>query len=152
MSPLSVHEPLARALRLIEPRFRRESITTIVEVPEELPLIWGGANQIEQVFLNVLVNAWHAMPDGGTVTIQGDVSDDQHVRVIFRDTGLGISAADLRHAFEPFFSTKGQRGTGLGLAMCQQIMDAHQGAIYLDSTPGEGTLVTIELLQADARL
>lgn len=63
-----------------------------------------------------------------------------------------MSATDLEHAFEPFFSTKGKRGTGLGLSMCQQIMDAHQGSIYLDSTPGEGTTVTIELLQADARL
>lgn len=152
MAPLAVHEPLARTLRLLETRFRREAITTIVEMPVELPLVWGEANQIEQVFLNVLVNAWHAMPEGGTVTIRGSVSDDRHVQISFQDTGTGMSAADQRHAFEPFFSTKGQRGTGLGLAMCQQIMDAHQGAIYLHSTPGEGTTVTIEFLQADALL
>lgn len=152
MAPLSVHEPLGRALRLLETRFQREAITAIVEMPVELPLIWGEANPIEQVFLNVLVNAWHAMPDGGTVMIRGDVIDEQHVRITFRDSGIGMSAINLEHAFEPFFSTKGQQGTGLGLAMCQQIMDAHQGAIYLDSTSGEGTTVTIELLQADVRI
>jgi PAS domain S-box-containing protein len=146
----ALHEPLSNALRLLQTRFSREAITTTVEVPTDLPLVGGTANHIEQVFLNVLVNAWHAMPDGGTVTIQAEVADERYVRIVFRDTGVGMSAEGLKRAFEPFYSTKGEQGTGLGLTMCQQIIETHHGIIHLDSTPGVGTTVTIALLQADA--
>ena len=88
--------------------------------------------------------------EGGAITIQAGVSDDQYVQLTFRDTGRGISAAALKRVFEPFFSTKEDKGTGLGLAMCRQIVESHQGFIALDSIPDEGTTVTIELLQADA--
>jgi signal transduction histidine kinase len=115
-----------------------------------LPSVHGRAEQLEQVFLNVLVNAWHAMPDGGTLTIQACATTDQHVRITVGDTGVGMTAADLARAFEPFYSTKGERGTGLGLAICKQIIDGHRGSMRLDSTPGGGTTVTIDLPQADA--
>jgi PAS domain S-box-containing protein len=150
MEPLALQEPLARTLRLLAARFRHEAITAIVEVPQDLPLVRGAADQLEQVFLNILVNAWHAMPDGGTVTIQAHVPDTQHVQLLFRDTGRGMSAAELVQAFEPFFSTKGEHGTGLGLAICQQIIDHHRGTIRLDSSPGAGTTVTLTLVRADA--
>jgi PAS domain S-box-containing protein len=150
MEPLALQEPLWRTLRLLATRFRHEAITPIVEVPEDLPLVWGAADQLEQVFLNILVNAWHAMPDGGTVTIQAHVPDARHVQLLFRDTGRGMPAAELARAFEPFFSTKGERGTGLGLAICQQIIDHHRGTIRLDSSPGVGTTVTLMLVRADA--
>jgi signal transduction histidine kinase len=148
MEPLALHEPLSRALRLLGTRFQREAITPIVEVPEELPPVWGAADQLEQVFLNLLVNAWHAMPDGGTITMHAHVRDDAHVQLMIRDTGLGMSDADRARAFEPFFTTKEAQGTGLGLAMCQQIIEHHHGTIGLDSTPGRGTTVTIVLRQA----
>jgi signal transduction histidine kinase len=67
----------------------------------------------------------------------------------FVDTGVGMSAEVLARAREPFYSTKGERGTGLGLAICQQIIDSHQGKMWLESTPGVGTTVIIELPQAD---
>ena len=149
MAPLALHAPLSNAIRLLETRFRHEGITATVEVPVDLPWVWGTSNQLEQVFLNVLVNAWHAMPEGGNVTIRAEVGNDHDVRVAFRDTGIGMSAEALTRAFEPFFTTKTDRGTGLGLAMCRQIMDAHQGSIALDSVPGKGTTVTITLLQSD---
>jgi len=112
MGPFSLHDPLSHALRLLETRLRREGITITLDVPDSLPLLWGAADQIEQVFLNVLVNAWHAMLDGGTVTIKAQEMDDTRVQVAFRDTGAGMSAEALRKAFEPFFSTKGDKGTG----------------------------------------
>jgi signal transduction histidine kinase len=124
-------------------------MTSTVEVPVDLPLVWGASNQLEQVFLNVLVNAWHAMPQAGTVTIRAEVCDDHYVRVSCRDTGMGMSAEVLTRTFEPFFTTKAGKGTGLGLAICRQIVDGHQGSIALDSLPGKGTTVTIVLLQAD---
>ena len=137
-------------LHPLEIRFRNDGISSVVDVSDELPLIWGVTNHIEQVFLNVLVNGWHAMPDGGTMTIQADVPNDRHVQITLRDTGIGMSTADLARVFEPFFSTKAEKGTGLGLAMCQQIIENHRGTIRLDSTPDAGTTVTVTLLQADA--
>jgi PAS domain S-box-containing protein len=146
---LAVHEPLANTLSLLETRFTRQGITVRLEVPSDLPLIRGRAEQLEQVFLNVLVNAWHAMPGGGTLTITAGVTLDQKVRVSFYDTGMGMSAEVLARVFEPFYTTKGESGTGLGLAICQQILDSHQGTISLQSTPGVGTTVMVELPQAD---
>ncbi|MGQ4808053.1 Adaptive-response sensory-kinase SasA [Candidatus Entotheonellaceae bacterium PAL068K] len=147
IEPMSLHTPLSHALRLLETRFRREAIAVVVNMPADLPLVQGAADQIEQVFLNVLVNAWHAMPDGGTVTVRAGATDDQRVHITLRDTGVGMSATDLERAFELFYSTKGDQGTGLGLAICKQIIDSHRGTMQLESTPGNGTTVTIKLPQ-----
>jgi signal transduction histidine kinase len=142
---LSLHLPLSHVLRLLEGRFRHDAVAVVVHVPVELPLVRGAADQLEQVFLNVLVNAWHAMPVGGTLTIWACQTPDHQIQITFQDTGSGMSPADLVHAFEPFYSTKGDRGTGLGLAICKQIVDSHGGTIALASTPGVGTTVTITL-------
>jgi len=151
MSPIALHEPLAHALRLLETRLQREAITITVDVPSDLPLVWGAVDQLAQVFLNVLVNAWHAMPGGGTVAIVAQYTATHQIRVAFRDSGVGMESATLAHVFEPFYTTKGDQGTGLGLAICKQIIDNHGGTIRLESTPGSGTTVTIELPPAAAR-
>jgi PAS domain S-box-containing protein len=147
-APLPLQTALSQTLHLMEPRFRREAITVVSNVPADLPLVLGVEDQLEQVFLNVLVNAWHAMPDGGTVTIRAGATNDGQVCITFQDTGCGISPEALARAFEPFYSTKGDLGTGLGLPICRQIVDGHHGTIHLDSTPGDGTTVTITLPQA----
>ena len=149
MGPFALHDPLSHTLRLLETRLSREDIRTTLEVPDHLPLLWGAADQIEQVFLNVLVNAWHAMPEGGTVTITAHERDDTRVQVAFRDTGAGMSVAAMEQAFEPFFSTKGEQGTGLGLAICKQIIDNHQGNMRVESTLGAGTTVIMDFIRAD---
>jgi len=149
MATLAVQEPLANVLSLLETRFKRQDIAVRLEVPSELSLICGRAEQLEQVFLNVLVNAWHAMPDGGTLTIAAAGTPHRTVHLSFADTGVGMSAEILARACEPFYSTKGERGTGLGLAICKQIIDSHQGTMQLNSTPGAGTTVTIEFPAAD---
>lgn len=151
MEPCLPHGPLSQALRLLQTRFAREAVTVLVEVPPDLPLVWGAVDRLEQVFLNVLINAWHAMPGGGTITIRACAPDARRVRLTVHDTGAGMGAAEAERVFEPFYTTKGERGTGLGLAICRQIIEDHEGSIRLDSTPGAGTTVTIELLQADAR-
>jgi PAS domain S-box-containing protein len=150
MTPLAVQDPLANALRLLEARFKHQGITVLTELPSALPLIHGRIEQLEQVFLNVLVNAWHAMPGGGTLTIAAGTTADQKLRLCCSDTGLGMSADVLARAFEPFYSTKGERGTGLGLAICKQIIEAHRGRMSVESTPGVGTTVIIEIPQADS--
>ena len=149
MTSLALLEPLQSALRLLAIHFRHDAITPIVKIPADLPPVWGAADQMQQVFLNVLINARHAMPDGGTVTIQGQELDDAHVQITIWDTGIGMSSADLARAFEPFFSTKGKCGTGLGLMVCRQIVDRHRGTIALDSRPGDGTTVTLRWPRAD---
>ncbi len=149
MATLAVQDPLTNALSLLETRFKRQGIAVRLEVPGTLPLIAGRTEQLEQVFLNVLVNAWHAMPAGGTLTIAAAETPHRTVRLRFVDTGVGMSAEVLARACEPFYSTKGERGTGLGLAICQQILDSHQGTLQLASTPGRGTTVIVELPQAD---
>jgi PAS domain S-box-containing protein len=149
MAALAVQGPLTNVLRLLETRFKHQGITVLLEVSSALPLLRGRAEQLEQVFLNVLVNAWHAMPGGGTLTITAGVTADQKVHLSFSDTGMGMSADVLARACEPFYSTKGAYGTGLGLAICKQIIDSHEGTLRLESTPGIGTTVIVEIPQAD---
>lgn len=148
--PVVVHEPLEQALNLLKTRFDREAITVVVEVPADLPPVRGVAAQLEQVLLNVLVNAWQAMPCGGVITVRAWVPDARYVRVVVQDTGSGIAPTDLAHVFEPFYTTKGERGTGLGLTVCRQLVENHGGRIQLESTPGVGTTVIIDLVQATA--
>jgi signal transduction histidine kinase len=136
---------------LLEYRFQQEHIVVIKHYAAELPPVLGVQQELEQVFLNVLVNAWHAMPQGGTVTIQASLLGTQQVQVSVQDTGSGMSPATLARACEPFYSTKGEQGTGLGLAICRQILDSHRGTLRLASVPGEGTTVTMTLPRAEAK-
>jgi PAS domain S-box-containing protein len=148
MQPFSLCTPLEEALRLLETHFRRDIVTVTRDIPDDLPPLWGVADQIEQVFLNILVNAWHAMPTGGTLTITARETADQMIQMTFRDTGAGMETADLERAFEPFYTTKGTNGTGLGLAICKQIIETHRGNMVLESTPGAGTTVHLDLVCA----
>lgn len=85
--------------------------------------------------------------------VQAGIADDgESVWIAVRDSGSGISPTDLERAFEPFYTTKKDKGTGLGLAMCRQIMDSHRGTISIDSTLGEGTTLTMTFLPADTVL
>lgn len=109
-------------------------------------------NQIQQVLLNLLINARQAMPDGGRIIIKVDVDEQADtVDLQIRDTGTGIPPEKLRSIFDPFFSTKqgpdasGKGGTGLGLSACRNIIEAHRGRIRVESSVGVGTAFTIKL-------
>lgn len=99
--------------------------------------------QMEQVFVNILVNALQAMPEGGQLTIRGHQHGNK-IELFFADNGPGITPDDLKNIFDPLFSTK-EHGTGLGLPICRSIVNAHYGQISLDSVPGEGATVRVEL-------
>ncbi len=109
-------------------------------------------NQIQQVLLNLLINARQAMPNGGRVVLK-ILHDTEHdmVDLSVRDNGCGIAPEHLRKIFDSFFTTKsgpdasGKGGTGLGLAMCREIIESHQGRIRVESTPGKGTAFTLKL-------
>jgi signal transduction histidine kinase len=112
--------------------------------------------QIQQVVLNLLINARQAMPNGGQITLGVRINPDGGMAEIsVRDTGTGIPADKLRTIFEPFFTTKtadaqGQGGTGLGLALCREIIEAHQGRIRVESAVGKGTIFTLKFPAVEA--
>ena len=138
-------------LRLVEPRFQRDAITIAVDARSDLLPVWGSDDQVQQVFLNVLVNAWQAMPEGGCITIQGRELDNGRVSAAIGDAGCGIAPDVIARIFAPFFTTKeAGNGTGLGLAIAKQIIDHHGGTIYVESTPEVETIVTITLWPAEA--
>jgi len=121
---------------------------TLSDVPE-IPAI---GNQIQQVLLNLLINARQAMPNGGRLIVKLEHDPAAGVvDLIVRDNGCGIPADKLRRIFEPFFTTKngpdetGKGGTGLGLAACRNIIEAHRGKIRVESTVGKGTAFTLRL-------
>jgi signal transduction histidine kinase len=107
--------------------------------------------QIEQIFLNLVINARQAMQNGGMLRVDVYVNpQSKFVEVKFADTGCGIAAEKLRMVFEPFYTTKrpdegGSGGTGLGLSVCRQIIEQHQGRIRVESLPGKGTIFTVKL-------
>lgn len=108
------------------------------------------ASQIQQVLLNLIINARQAMDPGGRVIIRvAPVAETQTAEISVRDTGAGIPAEKLREIFEPFYSTKqadekGQGGTGLGLSLCREIIEAHEGRIRVESAVGKGTTFTLK--------
>jgi signal transduction histidine kinase len=104
--------------------------------------------QLEQVLLNMYVNAWQAMPDGGELEISGERRNGQVV-LRWRDTGVGMTEEVRRQAFEPFVTTQ-PGGSGLGLAVVYAAVADHGGTIAIDSVPGSGTTVTVELPGARA--
>jgi signal transduction histidine kinase len=118
------------------------------------PAVRAIPNQVQQMLLNLLVNARQAMPHGGRLVVRVQPDADT-VDLVVRDNGSGIGPEHLRRIFDPFFTTKqgpdgsGKGGTGLGLALCRDIMEAHQGRIRVDSTPGKGTQFTLKFPTAD---
>jgi signal transduction histidine kinase len=114
------------------------------------------ASQIQQVLLNLIINARQAMEGGGrlTITVQANAVE-KRAEIAVADTGSGIPPERLRHIFAPFYSTKqadeqGQGGSGLGLALCREIIEAHQGRIRVESAVGKGTTFTLKFPLAGA--
>jgi len=150
--PCRIDRPIDAALQLMA----RELDSAHVEVgrhyPPQLPLLSIDPGQIQQVFLNLLINAVHAMPDGGQLTIEvrrDDATDE--VATTVADTGRGIAPADLPRVFDAFFSTKAlgaedtAQGTGLGLSVSRAIIEAHHGSLSAESEPGKGARFTVRL-------
>jgi len=149
--PTDLKQIIADSLLLLErelSKYRVSVETHLADVPD-VPAM---GNQIQQVLLNLLINARQAMPNGGRVIVrlEHDATAGT-VDLIVRDTGCGIPPDKLPQVFEPFFSTKsgpdetGKGGTGLGLASCRQIIEAHRGRVRVESTVGKGTQFTIKL-------
>ena len=151
LKPGNVVAPLQAALTELQPRLVDRRIHTTLDVPPALPTVLFDDGQLQQVFFNLVKNALEAMKDGGQLMI--DVTaDDNDVEVSLRDTGGGISAANLAHLFEPYRTSKGAAGNGLGLMVCRRIVKAHGGEIDVESKEGEGTSFTVRLPRIEKRV
>jgi len=138
---------LRETIELVRPGMSAAEITLRVEAGRDLPGVWGHASQLQQVVLNLLTNAMDATPAGGRVVVAARAEVDSGQAVIeVRDTGHGMTAAERRQIFEPFFSTKAPgRGSGLGLFISAQIVRDHKGAIDVESDPGRGSTFRVNL-------
>jgi signal transduction histidine kinase len=127
------------------------AITTQLEIPT--PRIFATDSELRAVVLNLAQNAIHAMPNGGTLCVSTR-HDGEQVEIVFEDTGVGITAEDAPHVFDPFFSHRadGQSGTGLGLSICRSIVDGYGGNIHFDSQPGRGSRFVVRLPEASTRM
>lgn len=114
------------------------------ELTDDLPMISADADQLRQVAINLLLNAGAASPEGEEIRVVTKLEDERYIRIDLIDHGEGISDENQEKIFEPFFTTK-TRGTGLGLAITKQIIDMHQGEIFINSELGKGTTVSIRL-------
>ncbi|MBU5612969.1 ABC transporter substrate-binding protein [Geomonas azotofigens] len=148
----SVKQLAGESLSLV---LRGTNVKGRIEIADTLDIVEADEGQMNQAFNNIIINAVHAMPGGGTLTITGrnevmapqnrlGLAPGHYVRLDFRDEGCGIAEGDLKKIFDPYFTTK-TSGTGLGLASTHSIVTRHGGVILADSTPGRGTTFTIYL-------
>ena len=150
LMPGSVADPLKDCLAMLKPQFEERRITVTLDIPAALPNVALDAEQMEQVFFNLLKNALEALKDGGKIDIALN-SDDRDVSVSFRDNGIGIPPDQLANLFEPYRTTK-EKGTGLGLMISKRIVTEHGGSIAAESKSGEGTTFTITLPRLERRI
>jgi two-component system NtrC family sensor kinase len=142
----SLNEILDASLALVKNQAQFQNITIALNYSPELPTILADPHQLEQVFINILLNASHAMSDGGTLRIMTDMAGKSNgVVVKIADTGCGIPEENLSRIFDPFFTTKETSGTGLGLSVSYGIINSHGGNIEVESTVGVGSTFTIHL-------
>lgn len=165
-----INSILESSLNLVKARFKFDNIDVVTETKEGLPMVLADKNKLEQVFINVLLNAAQAMPGGGKIIIRSYAKElketkdgigkreEDHFRigekaviVEIEDFGSGISEENLKKIFDPFFTTKGPgSGVGLGLSVTRNIIHMHRGLIYAESQLGKGTKVII-ILKISAR-
>ncbi len=140
-----VNRVLQDALAIADKRLQHAHIQVHTHLAEGLPLIPAVPDQLAQVFLNIIINATDAMPEGGDLRIGTLLTEDRRwILVAFRDSGPGLTAEQIAHIFEPFYTTK-PSGTGLGLAISYGIVERHGGAIEVSSQPGQGATFVVRL-------
>lgn len=150
-TPVNVEEPLTQVIRLLEIEARERGITFAVRLMPAKALVLGDATKLEQLFLNILINAMQAMPDGGEVRVESRIvweEETPFVEIAFADSGVGIPAEDMARLFDPYFTTR-EGGTGLGLPIADRIATDHGGKILVESTPGVGTTMMLRLPLAE---
>jgi signal transduction histidine kinase len=151
--PTNINEIIGKALNILENEFLLNRIDMAKSLAPDLPDIMADGSQIEQVFVNLLLNAVQAVPEGGTIQVKSSLNQQESsVSIEVKDNGPGIGRKEQSKIFEPFFSTK-PNGTGLGLSVSYGIVRNHQGNINVHSQPGEGTrfLIKLPIAQQESR-
>jgi signal transduction histidine kinase len=143
--PADLNKEIRFIVDIINHDYRNNNIQVVFALSEGLPKVPCSVNHLQQVFLNLLINARDAMPDGGTMTITTEVKNFRAV-IRFADSGTGISQENMSKLFSPFFTTKeAGKGTGLGLSICKKIISNHNGDITVESEEGKGTTFILSL-------
>lgn len=147
--PIDLQTLIDDSIEMIQPRWERlvQSVglnITLEKEPMENITISAEPSELREVFTNLLLNALDAMPEGGKISIIGRRMD-QAVQITVSDSGTGISADLLEKVFTPFFTTKGEKGTGLGLPLCKKIIEEHNGSLTVNSVVDQGTSFIIML-------
>jgi signal transduction histidine kinase len=141
---VSLNQVIDETLTLVTHPFRAGNVQVIKNLEADLPGILGSSNRLQQVFLNLFLNAKDAMPSGGMLEVRS-AAHNGTVEIEVSDTGMGIQRENLARVFDPFFTTKATgRGTGLGLSVSYGIIKEHAGKIEVRSTPGKGTSFRLE--------
>lgn len=147
--PVDLDQLIEQAVLLTQPRWKYQAQANGIDIRvetnlEALPDIWGNAGDLREAMTNLILNAVDAMPNGGTLTIRTRLDAGQ-VCLEVGDTGFGMTEEVRQRCLEPFFTTKGERGTGLGLSMVYGTVERHEGTIDIESTVGKGTTFIIHL-------
>lgn len=162
LAPVDLNELVPQVVELTRARWsdmpqRRGAVIRVsTELEADLPMVVGNAPELRDALTNLIFNAVDAMPKGGTLTIRtestpGEAKGARQVRLEVGDTGVGMDEDTRGRCLEPFFTTKGEHGTGLGLAMVYGAVQRHQARLDIDSAPGEGTRIFLELAAAAQR-
>jgi PAS domain S-box-containing protein len=149
VGPTDLGKTVEKTLALVSNRLYKQKISAVTDIAANLSQAHADAQQLEQVLVNLYLNAIDAMPDGGTLTVRvgtvPDASGNANLVITVADTGFGIDRADLPKIFLPFFSAKKSKGLGLGLSICDRIIRNHGGRIEVDSELSSGTSFRIHL-------
>jgi two-component system NtrC family sensor kinase len=139
-----IRDVLERTLKLMANEISLSKVQLDLDLVDNLPSIMGNQNNLQQVFLNLFLNALQAMPDGGKLIVRTN-AENESLRVTISDTGVGIPKENINSIFDPFFTTKEMgKGTGLGLSVSYGIIQKHRGSITVESEVGKGTSFTIK--------
>jgi polar amino acid transport system substrate-binding protein len=142
---IDVNDLLQRTVQLLQKYMQNNGVQVVTEL-ENIPACAANSNAMRQILLNLLTNAVQAMPDGGELRLRTGRAGRDRIRLEVEDTGIGISAENLKNVFDPFYTTKAPgQGTGLGLSVVHSVVRRYGGDITVESTPGVGTTFRIEL-------
>jgi len=151
VSPENVNDTVDNIARILETQAKEKGVVIMRDFNADLPKVWIDREQMKQVFMNLILNAIQAMHEGGSIGIStrsvsrhGTEPSGEFVQVEVRDTGIGISEADLQHIFDPFFTSKDE-GSGLGLAVSHQIVQEHGGFVTVESAVSKGTAFFVHI-------
>ena len=148
---VDLNEVIEKSLTFVTFQCKEFRVQVEKDLAPDLPRVRGNQNQLQQVLLNLMTNACHAMATGGRMLLATRSAPDRgRVELLVADTGCGIPPEELPRVFDPFYTTKRKgKGTGLGLSISYKIVEEHQGTIQVESQPGEGSLFTVSIPVAE---